>query len=166
MNKLFAAIAFMAILFVQPAFAQDSSTQNNLSAVLLSYYTIKDALISGNAATAAAKAGEFVQLTAHTDAGAAGATATAAFLSVKDKLVADAQAIAAATEIAAQRDRFASLSASMYTLAKAVKLSGGPVYQDYCPMKKAYWLSNSAAIKNPYFGSQMLTCGKISDTLK
>jgi hypothetical protein len=51
-------------------------------------------------------------------------------------------------------------------LAKAVKLSVQPVYQDYCPMKKAYWLSSEAAIKNPYYGSQMLSCGKINDTIK
>jgi hypothetical protein len=32
-------------------------------------------------------------------------------------------------------------------------------------MKKAYWLSGDAAIKNPYFGSSMLTCGKVSTTI-
>jgi hypothetical protein len=33
-------------------------------------------------------------------------------------------------------------------------------------MKKASWLSSEAAIKNPYFGSAMLTCGKVTATLK
>jgi len=33
-------------------------------------------------------------------------------------------------------------------------------------MKKAYWLSSEAAIKNPYFGNAMLACGKITETLK
>jgi len=46
-----------------------------------------------------------------------------------------------------------------------VKLSDAPLYQQYCPMKKSYWLSKDAAIKNPYYGKQMLTCGKVSDTL-
>jgi len=32
-------------------------------------------------------------------------------------------------------------------------------------MKKAVWLSNEKAIKNPYYGSQMLTCGKVVETI-
>ncbi|RYF82932.1 MAG: DUF3347 domain-containing protein, partial [Chitinophagaceae bacterium] len=36
----------------------------------------------------------------------------------------------------------------------------------YCPMKKALWLSNEKAIKNPYYGSAMLTCGKVTETIE
>jgi hypothetical protein len=32
-------------------------------------------------------------------------------------------------------------------------------------MKKATWLSETNAIKNPYYGKQMLTCGKTTETL-
>ncbi|MAQ74933.1 MAG: hypothetical protein CL613_01215 [Aquimarina sp.] len=31
-------------------------------------------------------------------------------------------------------------------------------------MKKAYWLSKEKDIKNPYYGSSMLTCGKVAET--
>jgi hypothetical protein len=54
----------------------------------------------------------------------------------------------------------------MYTLAKAAKLSPQPVYEQYCPMKNAYWLSSEASIKNPYYGNEMLSCGEVKDTLK
>lgn len=40
------------------------------------------------------------------------------------------------------------------------------VYYQYCPMKKAYWLSMEKEIKNPYYGSSMLTCGKVIETKK
>jgi len=33
-------------------------------------------------------------------------------------------------------------------------------------MKKSSWLSNDTSIKNPYYGSSMLTCGKVTGTLK
>jgi len=33
-------------------------------------------------------------------------------------------------------------------------------------MKKTYWLSNEAAIKNPYYGNAMLNCGNVTDTMK
>jgi hypothetical protein len=53
----------------------------------------------------------------------------------------------------------------MASLAKSVKLTTEPIYQAYCPMKKANWLSNDKAIKNPYYGSAMLTCGKVVETI-
>ena len=45
-----------------------------------------------------------------------------------------------------------------------------PVYFQHCPMANdgqgADWLSKESGIKNPYFGSMMLTCGKTVETLK
>jgi hypothetical protein len=39
------------------------------------------------------------------------------------------------------------------------------IYRDYCPMydqgKVAIGLVNSRRLKNPYYGSEMLTCGGI-----
>ncbi|MCW3118020.1 MAG: hypothetical protein JWM28_2102 [Chitinophagaceae bacterium] len=41
----------------------------------------------------------------------------------------------------------------MHVLAKKAKLSPEPVYQQYCPMKKASWLSNNKTIQNLYYGN-------------
>ena len=39
------------------------------------------------------------------------------------------------------------------------------LYQDHCPMyndgKGAVWISEAKAIKNPYYGGKMLTCGSV-----
>ena len=42
-----------------------------------------------------------------------------------------------------------------------------PVYLDHCPMYEggADWLSRDKAIRNPYYGSQMLTCGSVKETI-
>ncbi|WP_372365442.1 efflux RND transporter periplasmic adaptor subunit [Candidatus Uabimicrobium sp. HlEnr_7] len=40
-----------------------------------------------------------------------------------------------------------------------------PVYRMYCPMAKAYWWQFSEELKNPYYGSKMLKCGKKKITL-
>jgi Cu(I)/Ag(I) efflux system membrane fusion protein len=32
--------------------------------------------------------------------------------------------------------------------------------------KGAYWLSDKEAIRNPYFGDKMLTCGSVEETLR
>lgn len=42
------------------------------------------------------------------------------------------------------------------------------LYVDFCPMYEggSIWLSETAAIKNPYYGAQMLTCGRLKETIK
>lgn len=147
--------AFLGIAFVQISFAQDST---KTSPLLSSYFSLKDALVSSNANTAATNAGEFIK-----------ALNAADKETVKDEsrslLLNDATAISQSTDLKVQREKFASLSANFFLLAKTVKLSSEPVYQQYCPMKKASWLSNSKAIKNPYYGNAMLTCGSVKETL-
>ena len=49
----------------------------------------------------------------------------------------------------------------------ATKLSVGIVpAEDAEATDLRRWLSEEQAIKNPYYGSSMLTCGKITETIK
>lgn len=34
----------------------------------------------------------------------------------------------------------------------------------WCPMKKVHWLQNGDAIKNPYYGTEMIDCGEVQRT--
>jgi len=81
----------------------------------------------------------------------------------------DAEYIANTKDATRQRVRFMSLSKNMYALMKVAKYEQ-PVYYQFCPMandgKGANWLSKESAIKNPYYGSQMLNCGKTVETIK
>ena len=81
----------------------------------------------------------------------------------------DADHISETKDVGHQRDHFSSLSENMYKVIKAAKPSQ-PVYYQHCPMAKegkgANWLSQIPAIKNPYYGAQMLNCGKTTETLK
>ncbi len=67
------------------------------------------------------------------------------------------------------RVNFKSLSKDMFEVIK-VSNSETPVYYQFCPMadsgKGANWLSLRENIKNPYYGSQMLSCGKTVETIK
>lgn len=93
---------------------------------------------------------------------------------LKDVKGADA-AIAAATKLVAtptieeQRNLFSTLSSELVPLLKGEKLAMGMIYMDYCPMANgntgAFWLSNDKAIKNPYFGDKMLTCGSVKEVI-
>lgn len=145
--------------------SKDTIKTASVSELLSIYYSIKDALVTGKADVAATKAGEFVKAINGIDMKALSEADHTAFMAVNEKLAFDAEHIAESKDLTHQRDHFKTFSDNFFTLAKAVKLSANPVYQQYCPMKKASWLSSEAAIKNPYYGSAMLTCGSVKATL-
>jgi hypothetical protein len=158
MKKSILVIALLATVFAQKTFAQDSTQQHQLSQLLTQYYNIKDALVAGNGNLASVKAEEFIK--------------TANSIDYKvisegniNALLKDATPLSETKDIKVQREHFSNLSNNMASLAKSVKLTIEPIYQAYCPMKKANWLSNDKAIKNPYYGSAMLTCGKVVETI-
>ena len=64
-----------------------------------------------------------------------------------------------------QREHFQELSNDMYDLLKQVGTSQ-TVYKDSCPMVKAIWISEKKEIFNPYYGKDMLTCGKVQETIE
>ena len=158
MKKSILVIALLSTVFAQKTFAQDSTQQHQLSQLLTQYYNIKDALVAGNGIVASAKAEEFIK--------------TANSIDYKlisegniNALLKDATPISETKDIKVQREHFSNLSNNMASLAKSVKLTTEPIYQAYCPMKKASWLTSEKAIKNPYYGSSMLTCGEVTNTL-
>lgn len=157
MKKALFIVAIVATACLQNGFAQDS-TKAQPSQLLHSYYDIKNALVAGNANTASMKAEEFVKTLNGIDP-------KTIDKATREALLKDAGHISEHTDIKQQREYFITFSTNMYALAKAINLSSQPIYRAYCPMKKAYWLSNDKAIKNPYYGSSMLTCGKVTETL-
>ncbi len=70
-----------------------------------------------------------------------------------------------AKDIQEQRINFSDLSNALIEGVRAFGYPGEPVFVAYCPMafddEGAYWLSEFKAIKNPYFGDMMLTCGEV-----
>jgi hypothetical protein len=80
-----------------------------------------------------------------------------------------AQALVTEKDIEGKRKEFGNIADAMYTLTRAVRYNGKKLYWDYCPMafnnKGAYWLSYERDIKNPYFGSKMMTCGSVEDSI-
>ncbi len=68
-----------------------------------------------------------------------------------------------------QRAHFAMLSKDINDLIKTFRTKQ-KLYQDYCPMydegKSGYWISETKEIRNPYYGSEMLSCGRIEKTIQ
>ncbi len=162
MKKLFLSAILFIPFFSPSVFAQSSA----LSPILTAYYQVKDALAADDAKAAATAAGGLLKAINGVDMTALQPKDHQAFMALQDKLAYDSRHMSESSDISHQREHFTSLSANLFKLAKQARLSDQPIYEDYCPMKKAYWLSSDETIKNPYFGSSMPTCGKVSTTLK
>jgi methionine salvage enolase-phosphatase E1 len=141
-------ILLLAIaMFSQTSFALDANK------LLNDYLLVKDALIKSDD-----KAAKQAVETYLTD------IKKEAEFKEKKSLTKAVEKMNKATDLEKRRQAFKEVSVIMWQIVKNANDVKGPVYYQYCPMKKAYWLSREKEIKNPYYGSSMLNCGKVSET--
>lgn len=142
---------------------------NPLADVYTAYFGLKEALTKDNGKTASEKAKELLNALNAVKMEAMETDQHTVFMKYVEELKFDAEHISKTTDVSHQRDHLPSLSKHMYEVMKVIKPET-TVYYDFCPMyddgKGAYWLSTESTIKNPYYGSQMLTCGKVKETIK
>jgi hypothetical protein len=160
---LFAIILLVAINKVQASPADVNIAINN---VLKGYLGIKNALAADNSKAANDEAKKFTSALKEVPASQMDAKQKAEWVKYAEKLRYDGEHIGESTEIAHQREHFGSLSSNMLAVLKAFHSNDLVVYRQYCPMEKKSWISESATIKNPYFGKKMLDCGVTKETLK
>jgi hypothetical protein len=134
--------------------------------VINSYLDVKNALIAGDATTAQAKAKHLTTALNTVPQKEMDAAQRKAWAEYSNKLASASQQIGAQNSIDVKRESFATLSSNFMAALKAFKVNKATLYQQYCPMKKFYWLSETSAIKNPYYGNAMLTCGTTQETFE
>lgn len=143
--------------------------KNQLTVVYENYFSVKDALTKSDGNAASEKAKELLASFLAVKMETLKTEEYTVWMKVKDDLSTDAEHISETKEVSHQRDHFSTLSKNIYQLVKVSK-NATPVYYQHCPMfndgKGADWLSKESAIKNPYYGSQMLSCGKTIETIK
>ena len=142
---------------------------NQLKAVFDNYFAVKDALVKTDGNTSSTKAKELLTAISTVKMEKLSTEEHNVWMKVMKDLSFDAEHIADTKEASHQRDHFMTLSKNMYALIKVSKTET-PTYYQFCPMandgKGANWLSKENAVKNPYYGSQMLSCGKTVETIK
>lgn len=142
---------------------------NQLAAVFDNYFAVKDALVQTNGAMASEKSKALLTTIKAVKMDKLSMDVHMVWMKVLNDLQEDAEHISDTKDASHQRDHFMSLSKNMYALMKVAKYEQ-PVYYQFCPMandgKGANWLSKDNTIKNPYYGSQMLSCGKTVETIK
>jgi hypothetical protein len=146
-----------------------TAATNVFTPVFANYFSLHEALVKSDAKQAASTAGELQKAIGNISMAALTGEVHTMWMAASEKISSDARGIAASQDLKKQRALFASLSDSMHSLAKVAGLPQ-TVYYNNCPMfndgKGANWLSDEKGIRNPYYGSQMLTCGKTIETIE
>lgn len=128
------------------------AAEKSMDAVLAEYGKIHDALAKDTLAGVPEAATRIQGL-------AKSLVAPAGFAELPKKVGAAATAVAAAKDLNAARAAFKDLSAPLASWAKSAKPAGVAVLN--CSMANADWLQTSTTVRNPYYGSSMLSCGEV-----
>jgi len=153
--------------------ANTGAFNESFERLLTAYYSVKDALVASDTVKANKAAAE-LQIAADSlkvdeIQGDSTGTIKETALSYTGTILGSAKGFVGETTIDEKRKEFEMLTEAMWNLSRVVKYGGRKIYYQYCPMafndKGAYWMSNEREIRNPYFGDQMLECGKVEDSL-
>lgn len=146
----------------------ETQETNTLSEVFDTYFSVKDALVKTDGNTTSVKATDLLTAINEVKMETLKMDVHMIWMKVIENLKENATSISASKDTKTQRASFVSLSESMYELIKISKQET-PTYYQHCPMandgKGANWLSKEKEVKNPYYGSMMLSCGKVVETI-
>jgi Protein of unknown function (DUF3347) len=164
--KTLKVISLMLVLAFSITMVKAAPPANNIDKITNAYLGIKNALAAGNGTLAQTKGKELLDALSTDPTKGLNPDQQKLLNSYLDKLKFDSRHISEVAKVDHQREHFESLSKNMYEVLKGLKANTSTLYEQYCPMKKAYWLSESSTIKNPYYNdADMGTCGKVSATL-
>ena len=142
---------------------------NPLSGVYDNYFAVKDALVKTDGVLASTNAKMLLNAVNEVKMDLLSMDVHMVWMKVMKNIKEDAAKIADTKAIGQQRSHFDSLSKNIYEIMKVSKQES-TIYYQFCPMANngmgANWLSKEETIKNPYYGSQMMGCGKIVETLE
>ena len=149
--------------------AQQPATEGQpdaLETVFEAYFQLKDALVASDAGKAKAAAQLLDASVRDVEMSALGNEVHTVWMQVMERLPNTSAGIASKSKLEEQRKAFAELTEPMLALVKA-RPGSTPIYLDHCPMYEggADWLSRDKAIRNPFYGAQMMTCGSVKETI-
>jgi hypothetical protein len=143
----------------------DQSSNASINEIVANYLKLKNALVNDNSKEAANSGNALVATIGKVDMNSISKEQMKDYMDIADDAKEHAEHIGSnGSDIAHQREHFVMLSKDINDLIRTFG-TNQKLYQDFCPMaddnKGAIWISETKEIKNPYFGSQMATCGSI-----
>jgi len=168
-NIILSAVVMAFVMVSGNAQSKKTETKFSTEQIVANYLVLKNALAKDDS-NGAAKAGKALYATFKSiNVKSISQKSKAEYLDIADDAKEHAEHIGAnGSNIEHQREHFALLSKDVNDLIKTFG-STKTLYQDSCPMydggKGAIWISETKEIKNPYYGSKMLTCGSMKKQL-
>ena len=158
MRKVSFLIILSLLLGTYSNFAQVNPS-NDLKQLLVFYYSIKNALVADDPGSAAVFAQSFLNVANAMDH-------HLIYEGDLHALILDAVLISGTRDLKKQRVCFCNLSANMGVVANSTKLTSDLIFKQYCPQKKASWLSSDRIIKNPYHGVCRDNCDEVIEIIQ
>jgi len=184
MKKIKMSIAAMLLLTVSFAYAQekdkmdhsnmkmdhskmmDTKTDAKAEVILNDYFNLKDALVADDTKKAAQLGTTLVASLKAFDSSNYTKEQQSELADIIEDATEHAEHIAESA-IDHQREHFKMLSKDITDMV-AITGTKNTLYQQFCPMydKGSAWLSQKDEVRNPYYGSKMLKCGKVQKTIQ
>ena len=143
----------------------NGGSDKQISQLIISYLALKDSLVNDNFEGAKKAAEQTLKMTENIDMKTMSHKAHMAYMDMNKTLKSNLEKAVNAEDIEPLRNTFLDISNSMIKLSKSTALTD-KLYIQHCPMANDYdggdWLSKEKKIRNPYFGSSMLTCGSVT----
>jgi hypothetical protein len=138
-----------------------ASTQKNgaTSEIIDSYLQIKNALVADDKDGAAKGGSMMLMAFSNFDMSQLNEAQHKEYMEIYESAKEQAEHIVK-SPIDHQREHFETMSTDVNDLITLLG-TDKTLYLDYCPMKKVNWLSETKEIKNPFYGSKMMTCGNV-----
>lgn len=139
----------------------------SIQAVFDAYFKLKDALVASDAKAAKEHAEELNGALHSVDDKSIPENVSTVWPQVMSAAMPHLHPLSETTDLDKQRDLFAKLTPAMVQLAKAAPQEAA-LYLDHCPMYNggSDWLSKEKEIKNPFYGSMMLGCGSVQESIQ
>jgi hypothetical protein len=141
--------------------AMNNNQNSGTEAVLKDYFSLKDALVSDDNSTSKDLGMTLTKSLKYFDASNYTASQQSELKDIIEDATEHAEHIGE-SDIKHQREHFKLLSKDLIDLV-AIAGTDMKLYEQYCPMYEggSAWLSMNEEVRNPYYGSSMLTCGKV-----
>jgi HPt (histidine-containing phosphotransfer) domain-containing protein len=144
--------AFVPAAIVVALAAPVAQASDALKSVVSSYLQIQTQLAADKMDGVKASAAEIAKNAAQLEGGKA--------------IAASANELEKAGDLRKARAAFGKLSDAVIAAVKSSSADAEGLKLGFCPMVNASWLQKDGQVRNPYYGSAMLTCGELKDPKK
>ncbi|MBV6489972.1 MAG: hypothetical protein CNCCGFBP_00347 [Fimbriimonadaceae bacterium] len=146
--------------------AQTQAAADPIAPAFEAYFRLKDALVAGDSVQAPKLAVALDGIFHSMDRNKLTTAQQAAWDELMATIMEPLHPFYIAKGLEEQRALFAQLTPGMRQLAQLTDLDA-PLYLMHCPMYPggADWLSRERAVRNPFYGAAMMSCGSVKEVI-